>query len=211
MKFHEFKKKIADFPVFSTSHLSSLGGNQQVLRNQLTKWQNRGLVIKLRKGLYVLGELDRKITPSRLFLANQLYQPSYVSTEYALGFYDIIPERVYDITSVSPKKTVTFENEFGRFVYQHIKTEGFKEYKMIADENGFNCFIADPEKALVDYCYLNLPLFKTRPHIIFDSLRLQNLKLLKTKKIMAYAEVFGSNRLTEIAQSLIGYIREVRT
>jgi predicted transcriptional regulator of viral defense system len=209
MKFFEFKKKIAEFPIFSTSHLNSLGGSQQVLRNQLTKWQKRSLVIKLRKGLYLLGESDRKITPSRLFLANQLCQPSYVSTEYALGFYDIIPERVYDITSVSPKKTATFKNKFGRFVYQHIKTEGFKGYKIVVDENGFNCFIAEPEKALLDYCYLNLPLFKIKPDITFDSLRLQNLKLLKIRKIIAYAEVFGSNRLTEIAQSLIGYIKEV--
>jgi hypothetical protein len=182
-----------------------------VLRNQLTKWQNRRLVIKLRKGLYVLGELDRKITPSRMFLANQLYQPSYVSNEYALGFYDIIPERVYDITSVSSKKTVTFENEFGRFVYQHLKKEGFKGYKMVVDENGFNCFIAEPEKALMDYCYLKLLLFKTRPYIVFDSLRLQNLKFLKTRKIIAYAETFGSNALKDIAQSLISYIRKVRT
>jgi predicted transcriptional regulator of viral defense system len=211
MKFTEFKKKIAHFPIFSTSHLNSLGGNQQVLRNQLTKWQKNGLVIKLRKGLYMLGDLDRMLTPSRLFLANHMYQPSYVSIEYALGIYDIIPERVYDVTSVSPKKTAVFENKFGRFIYQRIKANSFGVYKIIADENGYSCFIAEAEKALMDYCYLNMSLFKTGDTTVFESLRLQNLQSLKTRRIMTCAQMFNSNRLMKITDFLIRYIKEVRT
>lgn len=209
MKFHEFKKKISDFPVFSTSHLGNLGGNEQVLRNQLTKWQSRDLVIKLKKGLYVLGDSDRKINPSRLFLANHLYQPSYVSTEYALGFYDIIPERVSAITSVSPKKTATFENTLGRFVYQHIKPAGFRCYVLLQDENSFHVFIAEPEKALVDFLYLNSSLFKADFHGVFDSLRLQNLASLKKRMVIKYAEIFRYKRLLQIAQALVTYIQEV--
>ena len=208
MNYHEFKRKIAAFPVFSTSHLNSLAGNTQVLKNQLTKWQKRGLVVKLRKGLYMLGESDRKLMPSRLFLANQLYQPSYISVEYALAFYELIPERVYDITSVSTKKTTDFKNVFGNFIYQHIKTSGFNGYQQIIDENGFNCFIAEPEKALIDYCYLNSSLFKTEHALIFDSLRLQNLESLNTKRLTAHVRGFGNRHLTEIARSLVNYIKE---
>lgn len=65
---------------------------------QLSNWEKKGLIIRLKRGLYVLNENDRKIEPSRIFLANSLYSPSYVSTAYALGYYDLIPEKVEDGT-----------------------------------------------------------------------------------------------------------------
>jgi predicted transcriptional regulator of viral defense system len=208
MTFQEFKSKIADFPVFSTSHVNSLGGNQQVLRNQLTRWQKRGLVIKLKRGLYVLNKTDRRITPSRMFLANQLYQPSYVSTEYALAFYDIIPERVFDVTSVSTRKTNIFENEFGHFMYQHIKQEGYTGFNTIQDEHGYTCFISTPEKALVDFCYLNQGVFKKESFPAFDSLRLQNIGQLTLKKIIGYARTFDNTGFMRIITMLVNYIKE---
>jgi len=209
MNFLEFKKKVIGFPVFSTSHLNSLGENRQVLRNQLTKWQKKGLVIKLKKGLYILNEIDRKITPSRTFLANQLYEPSYISTEYALGFYDLIPERVADVTSVSPKKTMMFENKFGRFIYQRVKITCFTGYRILQDENGLNYFIAEPEKALVDFTYLNRSLFGNKDKEIFESLRLQNVESLSVKKIIKYAKTFKNYRFMDIIKLLVKFIKEV--
>src|SRR4030067_1266854 len=96
MKYSEFKTKIQNFPIFSSSHLSAFGEGEKLLRNQISSWKKKGLLLELRKGLYVFNESDRNISPSRPFLANQIYSPSYVSTEYALGFYDLIPERVVD-------------------------------------------------------------------------------------------------------------------
>jgi hypothetical protein len=207
MKFIDFKKRIMDFPVFSSRHLTGMGGNTQVLRNQLTEWCRKGLVIRLRKGLYVLNDTDRRITPSRLFLANQLYIPSYVSTEYALHFYDLIPERVADITSVSSKKTVTFQNYFGRFVYQHIKLKTFTGYHMLKDENNFNVLIAEPEKALLDYLYLNLSDF-SNVDMMVESLRLQNLDSLNQKKLIKFARLFSRDKLMRLTKQLVLYIKE---
>lgn len=209
MKFSEFKKQVITFPVFSTSQLSYLGENEQVLRNQLTEWQAKGLVLKLRKGLYVLDEYDRRITPSLSFLANQLYQPSYVSTEYALMFYDLIPERVYDITSVSTKKTRVFENSFGRFVFQHIKQCGYTGYHVYTDDNDAACFMAEPEKALVDFCYLNRSLFSTSFDDVFDSMRFQNTKMLRMKKITHYAESFKNARIKKVIEAFISYLKTI--
>jgi len=208
MKFQEFKQKVLGFAIISTSHLNSLGENPQMLRNQLTQWQERGLVIRLRKGLYLLAEHDRRFTPSRIFLANQLYQPSYVSSEYAMGFYDLIPERVADVTSVSPKKTTSFENQFGRFIFQHVKQTCFQGYTILQDENNWTVFIAEPEKALMDYFYLNSSLFGNKIEEVFDSLRLQNLRLLRAKKIKEYASIFCSKKLMSVADACIEYIRK---
>jgi len=209
MKFLTFKKGIADFPIFSTSHLNSLVRDGRVLRNQLTKWQNRGLVVKLRRGLYVLGASERRIQPSRFFLANQLHQPSYVSTEYAMAFYDLIPERVTDVTSVSSKKTATFKNEFGQFIYQHIKADCFTGYEIMADENGFDYFIAEPEKALIDFIYLNSSLFDMAPMEIFESLRLQNLGSLSMQKIKKYARLCNRQRILTITNALLDFLKKV--
>ena len=97
MKYLDFKNKVKDFPVFSSSQLSAFGEKEAILRNQLSYWKKKGLVLEIKKGLYVLNEHDRKITPSRYLLANQIYAPSYVSTEFAMGYYDLIPERVVDV------------------------------------------------------------------------------------------------------------------
>ena len=99
MKYLEFKDAVKEFPLISSTHISNIDKKPQTLKVQLSGWQKKGLVIKLKRGLYILNESDRKIQPSRIFLANALYSPSYVSTKYAFGYYDLISEKVEDVTS----------------------------------------------------------------------------------------------------------------
>ena len=56
----EFKKFARKYPLFSTSYLSFLNENLYSLRNQLARWEKEGLIIKLKRGLYILNEEDRK-------------------------------------------------------------------------------------------------------------------------------------------------------
>jgi len=202
MKYIDFKNRIRDLPVFSSQQLAAFGENTQVLRNQLTDWCKKGLVIKLRRGLYILNEADRQITPSRQFLANQLYQPSYVSTEYALYYHDLIPERVADLTSVTPRKSNAFENHLGRFIYQHVKIKSFTGYRMIKDENNLNILVAVPEKALLDFLYLNLSRFKDSTQII-ESLRLQNINTIRIGKLVEYSRLFQCHRLRQLVNRIV--------
>lgn len=208
MNYNEFKNKIRDFPVFSSDNLWVFPGDLQVLRNQITLWCKKGLILKLKKRLYVLNENDRKVNPSRVFIASQLVSPSYISTQYALSYYGLIPERTTDITSVTTKKTSTFKNAFGTFVYQHLKAScltGFVEQK---DENGFSYFIAEPEKALVDYFYLNLGSFPYNDLLIFEeSYRFKKNHGLKQKKLNLYAHLFESKKLLKIVDNFCHYIK----
>lgn len=207
MKFKDFKTAIQNFPLFSTSQISSLTENEQVLRNQLTRWEKMGLVLKLKKGLYILNSSDRKINPSRMFIANQLCSPSYISTEYALEFYNLIPERVIDVTSVTTKKTVVFENIFGTFRFQHIKTNCFSGFKELKDETNLPFFIAEPEKAIVDFLYLNLASFKgIDPEIFALSYRFQNVSGLHAKRLKKFAEEFNSKKLSLVVQEFIKFM-----
>lgn len=204
MTYSEFRDTFGAFPVISSSHISIVTKKPQDLLRQMNRWQKKGLLIKLRRGLYVLNENDRKINPSRIFLANAVYFPSYVSTEYALGYYDLIPERVEDVTSVTTKKTVHFSNSFGAFVFQHVKSSLFFGSRKVKDENGLPVLIAQPEKALLDFIYLNLSSFKGKGTDVFDlSYRLQNLDILKKGKLKEFAKRYENKWIDEVLNDLL--------
>lgn len=209
MKYNDFKRKIQKFPIFSTSQIPLLARNEQVLRNQFSRWQQQGLIIKLKKGLYVLNKDDRKINPSRSFIANQLYFPSYISCEYALGYYGLIPERVVDVTSVTTKKTMKFENKFGVFDYHHLKIDCFIGFCNLKDEANLTYYIAEPEKAIVDFFYFNLYVFKSEMENIFeDSFRFQNVSELNLKKIETFAKHFNNTKLSLVTDNFCKFVKD---
>jgi len=51
-------------------------------------------------------------------VVNLLYTPSYVSFDYALSYYGLIPERVYEVTSATLHAKKIFETPLERFSYQ---------------------------------------------------------------------------------------------
>ncbi|MBI5874108.1 MAG: hypothetical protein HZB36_08260 [Candidatus Omnitrophica bacterium] len=212
MDYNTFKKRFINFPVIQTRDILALEkDSRQVLFNQLARWRKRGLIFKLKRGVYMLNENDRKINPEKPFIANQLYAPSYVSLEYALSFYELIPEAVADVTSVTTKKTASFENKFGKFIYQHIRPCAFRGFKAAKDASGGTCLLAVPEKAVVDFIYLNLHLFKPGDRDIFEqSYRFQNLEILKLKKIKEMACLFNNHKLIKVAATFCEFARTQR-
>ncbi|MFH0763398.1 MAG: hypothetical protein V1927_00120 [Candidatus Omnitrophota bacterium] len=213
MNFNEFKEKFCEMPFISARMVMSLERQcPQAMRNQLTRWQKRGLIIQLKRGVYILNKMDRKVNSSRFFLANQLLWPSYVSLESALGYYGLIPEAVADVTSVSTKKTSRFTNPVGRFIYQRIKPDAFRGYQSYKDEAGLECLVAEPEKAVVDFLYLNLRKFKTGAKAVFkESYRFQNTEGLKPKKILSWARLFKNSLLDAVADEFCTFLKKEKT
>jgi hypothetical protein len=126
-----------------------------------------------------------------------------------MSYYDLIPEMVIDITSCTTKKTAKFVNTFGTFVYQHLKTNLFFGFKEIEDENGFPVLIAEPEKAILDFIYLNMHDFKKKEEDIFSlSYRFQNLDILNKKKLMDFAERFENPDLIDVAKKLLNFMKK---
>lgn len=208
MKYRDFKNIIKPFPIFFSNHIPVITSSPQVLRNQLVKWEKQGLIISLKKGLYVLNKQDRAVTPSLFFIANQLVFPSYVSNEYALGFYDLIPEKTEDITSVTTKKTNCFRNEFGVFRYQHINDRSYTGYQELKDSAGLSYLIATPEKAVVDFLYLNLSRFKEDDKEIFaSSYRFQNVGDLDVENLKKYTLLFGVRKLNKVVSNFVDFIK----
>jgi len=109
-----------------------------------------GQLIRLKRGLYVVDErVSGKPINVRL-CANHIYGPSYVSLQWALRWYGLIPERVFTMTSITTKRTRMFENSLGRFTYYQVKPDYFSIGIRSVEENGVYCLMASPEKALCD-------------------------------------------------------------
>ena len=200
MKYSDFKKKVLNWPVIFSRDVVSPGKIGQAVRNQLERWRKSGRVIRLKRGVFVLADDDRRVSLSRPYLANQLYGPSYVSLEYALGYYGLIPERVSDVTSVTSRKTMRLSNAAGTFIYQHVKPKAYRGFGMAEGESGLKFFIAEPEKAIVDFIYLNLDKFAYNdPGVFEESYRFHNTERLDMKKLRRFADVFGNKKLSRIA------------
>ncbi len=219
MDFRTFKDRFSDAPIIlSNDVFQRLEQNEknplghQALLNQLNRWQRRGLLMRLRKGVYLLNKSDRRIEPSDTYLANQLYAPSYVSLEYALSFYGFIPERVYVVTSVTTKKTLHFSNSIGHFSYRHVIPSAFKGFKIIKDHNGLNVFMAEPEKAVVDFLYFTFgrdPKAKEEsPDFFSESYRFEDVGTLKEKRILELASYYDNPKLTAMAKLFCKFRRE---
>ena len=114
----------------------------------LEQYTKAGLFLRLKRGLYAL----RDHVPPEEEIANILYRPSYISFEYALASYAVLPEMVYTVTSATTKPSRTFAVEDKTFTYSTIKREAFTGYGPIKRDNR-TILMADPEKGLVDYLY----------------------------------------------------------
>jgi len=94
----------------------------------------KGYIKKIIKGYYIFS--DSELNDNVLFeIANRIYVPSYISYEMALSYYNLIPESVYDITSVSTRRTYNFNTLIASFSYRTIKPCLFFGYNIVNYNN----------------------------------------------------------------------------
>ena len=155
-----------------------------------------GKLIKIINGLY---ETDPN-TPGYL-LAGSIYGPSYISFEYALAFYNLIPERVNTITCATfdKKRKKQFNNYFGTFTYRDIPKDAYPEEIILKEENNYSYQIATPEKALCDKLYTLKPLsnYSNLEKMLFDDLRIDTLEFnkLNIEKIEKLSNLYHSTNI----------------
>ena len=130
--------------------LQSLYKDYQSPNMRISLLERKGLLIRLKRGLYVVSPELSGMELVMGLIANHLYGPSYVSLHWALRWYGLIPERVETVTSVSTRHTRTFENALGRFTFRGVSQEYFPIGIKIQEEAGVNYLLASPEKALCD-------------------------------------------------------------
>ncbi|MFH1838345.1 MAG: hypothetical protein ABH808_02530 [Candidatus Kuenenbacteria bacterium] len=178
--------------IFSANNIRSLFGISAVATSALLhRYKKQGFILQLKRGLYVFPEN----LPPDIYIANKLYSPSYISLEFALSYYGVIPETVYEITSVTTKATRRFEAIEKIFSYRKIKKAAFTGYE-IQKQKGLSFYIADAEKAFVDINYLRLK-NKQKPISRF------NKGKINFKKVLRYAKLFNNIKFINIIKSIL--------
>ena len=143
-------------------------------RNKLRNLCLRGDLVRIRKGLYVAPTFpSRPPEVDPLVLAPLIYGPSYVSLETALAWHGLIPERVYEITSVTSKRAKLFQTPVGRFSYHPVNESVYSHGVGLQSAAGGAFFLAEPEKALCDRiaCVRGLRAQRDVPALLEDDLR----------------------------------------
>lgn len=200
MKILKIKENLRILKIFTINDVLKIFPNFR--QQTLYDWEKDGYIKKIRNKYYVFADENFK-NLGFFLISNKIYHPSYISLELALNYYGIIPEEVMQITAISTRKSNAFETEFGIFSYRSIKYELFWGYSII-DYEGIGVKIADPEKAMLDYLYLNS---KVSFFEDFQSLRI-NKEILNKDRLVKYSKIFDNVRLTKRVDSLIKYLEK---
>ena len=194
MRFDDLLAAVEDEPVFATGMLLVGDVDPLDVRKQLSRWVAAGKIIQLRRGLYALAVPYRKATAHPFLIANRMQRGSYVSLQSALGYYDMIPEAVPTVTSVTTGRPAVYQTPLGTFLFRHIQMGWFRSYTRLDLGNQQTAFIANPEKALLDLIYLT-PGGATREYL--EELRLQSLDQLSLDKLSQLAQELGGPKLAQ--------------
>lgn len=132
--------------------LSDRFSHYKSVRKKIFDLTKKGYLELLSRGHYLNLKSSQARNTSPESIANALYFPSYVSSEWALQFYGLLTDRVYTVTSVTSRKSAYFKTKLGNFAFDHIQKNRYPIGYVLEPENGF--LIARPEKALLDYLKL---------------------------------------------------------
>jgi len=204
MKLADIISATRNMPYFDLATIAQLSGEpRQSLRMQLSRLVRQGKLQSLRRSMYVLGAPYRKVDPNPAILANRIYTPSYLSFHWALGYYGLIPEMVFMFTSATTRVPRLFKNEFGSFLYKHIKPDGFAGYQVVEIDRQ-KVLIAAPEKALLDLWHIENGEWTTER---MAGMRFQNFEAVSLKKLTGYVELFQSPRLVRAVRNWRAYVK----
>ena len=193
MNYITFANELKNYPAFSLRDTEKLSG--KVYYHRIAEWQKKGYIKRIANGIYMFASepLDEM---HLYYLANRIYEPSYISLESAFAHYGFIPEAVYRITSVCSKKTSQFQQDNIVFTYRSINPRLNFGYTLIKWKNVV-IKIAEPEKAVIDYFYLNTEL--NTPDQI-EGMRFNTIAIkeqIDWQKINKYLEIYDNKTLNK--------------
>lgn len=171
--------------------------------NKISREIKKGKLFKIITGLY---ETDPN-TPGYL-LASSIYGPSYISFDFALSYYGLIPERVSTITcaTFNKKKRKQYNTKFGVFTYKDVPSSVYPEEILLKQENNYSYQIATKEKALCDKLYSLKPLknISNLENMLFNDLRIDidEFKKINIKKIEKLSNLYHSTNVTLLLKYL---------
>lgn len=188
--------------LFTKESLRQWEKNEDALSFNIKYWTKNQLIIPLKKGKYILKSRFEKEENKDLYLeylANKMYEPSYISGEYVMGKYNLLTEAVYGISSVTTRKTKTFDNKLGRFNYYSLSSRLFFGFE-ITKFYSANIMVAKKPKAVLDYLYLRFFKNALISEKSIEELRInwENLNKKEFEDLEKYARIVKNKRTQEV-------------
>lgn len=177
-------------------------------RTKIGQLIEQGVIIRIRKGLYTFSSAYRRHPLCQELIANLLYGPSYVSLEYALAYYGLIPERVSLITSVTIGRSRKYDTPIGHFSFQMIPTKAYQVGMTQISTAHHRYLVAEPEKALMDKIANTkgtaFRSIKSMITYLFEDLRIEETDLtsLKIDRLKTYAEHYGYTKCNLLVKAV---------
>ena len=164
----------------------------------------KGILVKIKRGLYTDDLYNDKEV-----IANICYNPSYISFEYALSYYGVIPEFVSTFTSATfgKKNNKIYHMKDCTFDYKNVPDEVFPMGILIMkNSKDISYKIASKEKALCDLLYSKYPVrsIKDLKTLLFEDMRIDENEFLKMnfEFIKEIAPLYHSNSLNVLKKYL---------
>jgi predicted transcriptional regulator of viral defense system len=167
------------------------------IQGKIRREVKQGKYIPIVRGLYETNEN----TPG-YYLASYIYGPSYLSFEFALSYYGLIPERVstYTLATYNKRKSKTYSTPFGNYIYRDIPKSVFPYQIKVIEENGYVYYIASKEKAICDKLYTMKPVssLKELNELLFINLRIDREEFYKLskKKLLLLTKKYSSRTIS---------------
>ncbi len=165
-----------------------------------------GEILRLKPGLFVLGQPYRKSEPHPFVVAAMLHAPSHVSLESALAYHGLIPEAVYQVSSVTVGRSREFSTPLGVFDFRRVPARAPRAgVEAVAVTRGAWAFVASPLRAIADKVYLNREITWNRngPGYLTESLRIEEDDL-RSLSFEALDEILDSIRNRRVQAYLAG-------
>jgi predicted transcriptional regulator of viral defense system len=196
--------KYSDQPISTQVLLGLLKGYNRPY-DKIMEMVNQGIIFQLRKGLYVTTPLVSPMSPEPFLIANHLYGPSYISFDSALFYWGLIPEQVFEVSSVTTKKSKKYMIQNVAYSFTHLPIAYYPlGIQSLALTKNQTVLIASPEKALCDKVintsYLNLRSAKQVMAFLVEDLRIEKdqLRDLNLREMIKWLPVCPKRKSIQI-------------
>lgn len=189
--------------IINNEMLKSKYSNYSNVNNKIKREKDSKKLYKIVNGVY---ETDANV-PAYL-LASTVYGPSYISFDYALSYYMVIPERVTTITcaTYNKRKRKMYKNHFGVFTYQDVPKLAYSKEVILMVDGNYSYQIATLEKAICDKLYSLKPLhnLSNLENMLFNDLRFAEEEFMKIdiNKIEMLSKLYGSTNVNLLVKYL---------
>ncbi len=170
-----------------------------------------GEVLRLKPGLFVLGPPFRKSELHPFVMAAALHAPSHISLESALAHHGLIPEAVYQVSSVTTGRGREFFTPVGVFSFRRVPSRAPRAgVEAVEVARHAWAFIASPLRAIADHVYLSKGITWQKDGIgyLTDSLRIEedDLQALSFEAMDEIQESIRSRRVRAFIEGLEGAV-----